>query len=195
MESLPDFQRIIEAVINHRMTGRAAAKKLKTSEPNFSQYMSRHYPKHKPKRKKRAKEPDPRAIKVGKDGEPAITIQLNSSQSNAEWGTGAWRDILQNLTTTLTTEPDLELNDQLKIAKTLLDLLKFQFSHSVPEISKPQIEIDKRQEKRIIDQVLADHDEWCHYRNQAIARKDKAQSKARLEPAEPPPVERPGNRS
>lgn len=190
MESHPDFNRIVEAVINKRMTGRAAAKKLHTSEPNFSQYMSRHYPKHKPKRKRRAKEPDPRAIKVGKDGEPAITIELTSAQSNVEWGTSAWRDILQNLTTTLTTEPDLDLNDQLKIAKTLLDLLKFQFSHSVPDISKQTIEIDKKQEKRIIDQVLADHDEWCYYRNQAIERKDKTQDKARLEFAKPPPLER-----
>lgn len=189
MESHPDFQKIIEAVINKRITGREASKRLGTTEPNFSQYMSRHYPKHKPTRKKRVKRKDPLAISIDKEGEPVLNVQLSANQSNLEWGTVAWKKMTQNLVSTLTTEPNLDLNEQLKLSRTLMDLLKFQFSHNVPDIPQETVHLDEEMVKEIVDKVMADHDTWCKYRTEFIQRKDRSQSKSRLESPEPPLVE------
>lgn len=185
MENHPDFQSIIEKVINNKMTGREAAKRLKTSEPNFSQYMSRHYPKHKPKHRRKKKERAVSSIILDKDGEPTISVQLGASQSNEEWGTVAWKKMIQNLLTTLTTEPNLNLHEQVKLTRALTDLLKFQFSHIIPEVPQETVQIDESMAKEIIDQVMTDHDDWCPYRSQFIEGKDRKQSDSRLESAKP----------
>lgn len=189
MESHPDFQKIIEAVINNKMSQREACKILKTTEPNFSQYMSRHYPKHKPKKKRTSRARSESALSVDKEGEAVITVQLGSEQSNLEWGTTAWRKMIQNLTTTLETEANLDLHDQVKISRALIDLLKFQFTHNVPDIPKETVDIDENMAKEIVDKVMKDHDDWCPYRSEFLERKDREQSKARLESAKPSLVE------
>lgn len=189
MESHPRFSEVIEAVINNQMTQREGAKILQSTEPNFSQYLSRHYPKHKPKAKKKPKKRKGSAFALDKEGEAVITVELGKDQSNLEWGTIAWRKMIQNLVGTLMTESNLGLHDTVKLSRALTDLLKFQFTHNVPDIPKETVDIDEKMAKEIIDKVMSDHDTWCPYRSEFLERKDKEQSKSRLESAEPPLVE------
>lgn len=167
------------------MTGREAAKLLKTTEPNFSQYMGRHYPKHTPKRKRKSKAKELPAIGIDKEGEPVLNIQLEPTQSNLEWGTIAWKKMVQNMLTTLITDQELSFNQQMKLITTMTNLLKFEFSHNVPDIPKETVQIDDNMAKELIDQVMKDHDEWCPYRSEFIERKDRSQSKSRLESTKP----------
>ena len=187
MESHPEFQKIIEAVINNRMTGRVAAKKLGSTEPNFSQYMSRHYPKHKPKRKtKKRKTIGVPSTISSKEGEAVLTISLDDSQTSEEWGTAGWRLMVQNLISTISAfTPEDDTHELVKLIRALTELLKFQFSHKVPDIPRETVKIDEEMAKEIIDKVMEDHDTWCKYRNDFIKRKDREQVKARLEPTKP----------
>lgn len=187
MEDHPDFKLIIEALINKRMSNKEAAKRLGSTEPNLSQYMGRHYPKHKPKRKQKdsLKIKDPQAVISSKDGEPSLTIQLEETDSNLEWGTVAWKKMLQNIITTLLTEPDLNINQQIKLIRAAADILKFQFSHTVPDIPRETVHIDDEMAKELVDEVIKDHESWCPYRNEFIKRKDRSQSKSRLELTKP----------
>jgi hypothetical protein len=172
------------------MTGREASKLLKTTEPNFSQYMSRHYPKHKPKRKSKKKAEVLPQIGLDKSGEPVLNVQLGSKSTNLEIGTVAWKKMMLNLLSTLVTdEKSLDFHEQIKLSRTLTDLLKFEFSHNVPDIPKETVQIDDKMAKELIDQVMKDHDTWCPYRSEFIDRKDKSQSQARMESAEPSLVE------
>ena len=192
MESHPRFQEIIEAVINRQMTQRAASKKLGTSEQNFSQYMSNHYPKHKPKRKtKKSKTVGASSIISSKEGEAVLTISLDDSQSNEEWGTTGWRLMVQNLINTLATTPegDVDIHEQVKLIRALTELLKFQFSHNVPDIQQETVKIDEEMAQELIEKVMKDHDEWCPYRSDFIKDKDREQSKSRLESPKPSLVE------
>ena len=189
MESHPDFHKIINEVINDRMTRREAARLLGSTEPNFSQYMKRHYPKHKPKpKKKKRKSSNTKAVVSSQGEEAALIVELSNKQNNEEWGTIGWKVMVQNLLTTLTTE-DIDIHETIKLTRALTDLLKFQFSHNVPDVPREIIKIDEEQARKIIDEVMANHDEWCPYRNEFIKRKNTLQSKARFQSAEPSLVE------
>ena len=192
MESHPEFQKIIEAVINNRMTQRVAAKKLGSTEPNFSQYMSRHYPKHKPKHKSRKRKVIgvPSTIS-SKEGEAILTISLDDSQTSEEWGTAGWRLMVQNLISNIAAFTiDDDTHELVKLIRALTELLKFQFSHKVPDIPRETVKIDEEMAKEILEKAMKDHDEWCPYRSEFIKRKDREQSKSRLEPSKPSLVER-----
>jgi hypothetical protein len=162
------------------MTNREAARLFGTSEQNYSQWRNRHFPKHKPKQRREKKKDVSQAREKDK---PSLVIRLDGSESNLEWGSAAWKASLQNLTSTLINEP-LEIQDQISLAKTLLQLLMFQFKEKdlIPEYEEEEIRLDKEQEERIVKRILEDHDEWCHYRRADLEAKDKQQSKFRLLP-------------
>ena len=175
IELHPDSQRIIEAVINGRMTGRSAAKKFGTTEANFSQYMSRHYPKHKPKERKR------KSQSIKRRDDPALLIRLTDSQSNEEWGSAAWKQNLQSLTMELQRD-NLEVDERVKLSNVLIRQLQFQFEKKdlVPEYEEQEIKLDKKQSEEMIKRILDEHDEWCPFAREAIKETAKQQTKIRL---------------
>lgn len=184
IELHPDISKIIERVSNGVTTKREAAKIVGTSEQNFNQWFNRRY-KHVPKDQKKPRRK--RSTVPKKEQDPALLIRLVDSQSNEEWGSVAWKRMLQNLTQTLTDEL-LEVDDQVKVANTLLKLLQFQFKEKefVPEYEEKEFKLDKAQEEELLNRILKDHDEWCPYRREAVKEQDRKQVDVRFLSSESP---------
>jgi len=142
----PDGAKIAEMVYNKEMTQKRAAEILGCSIPNISLYMKKHFPKHTPDKSKRLKKKPPSP--GPESDEPVLVIKLASDATNLEWGSSAWKLMLQNLTQSLM-DPHLIVEDQVKLMNALIKLLQFQFKEKdlIPEYKALTVE---KQLKRML---------------------------------------------
>jgi len=175
----PDGAKIAEMVYNKEMTQKRAAEILGCSIPNISLYMKKHFPKHTPDKSKRLKKKPPSP--GPESDEPVLVIKLASDATNLEWGSSAWKLMLQNLTQSLM-DPHLIVEDQVKLMNALIKLLQFQFKEKdlIPEYKAQEIKLNESQANDIVEKILNDHDEWCPYRREAVKANADKQSKVRF---------------
>ena len=112
-----------------------------------------------------------------------VTIDKDSTKDLV--GAVGWRSLLQGML--LLSNEDIEPEQYVRVANTLIRMFEFQFRNRVPEIPASTVKLDKETEDRLI-QRLDEFCEQCPYHRAFRKKKAGEQNKFRLEPRQSPPV-------
>jgi len=182
-ETHPEGNQIWKKLVNELINYTEAAKVLGCSVANISQIMKRYRAAtqqetviQKKKSKKQKKVELQETKEIIKQSRKLI-LEMEEEESLDMISVVTWRTIQTGLTKL--SQENLDINEYLKVARELRQLLQFHFKNTVPDIPTEAVKIDPDSEKAILEK-MEDICFECPFYKEAIKRADDKQEEARI---------------
>lgn len=174
----PDGAKVLDLLLTKKITQEKAGKQLGCTKGNISRLLKKY--RHVPEPEERKIEEEKGLIEKQLEELGLLQVQLDTRTPPEKYVAVAWQVILQGLMK-IRDPKLLEPKDFIQISNLIVKMLQFQLKEDMyPDIEREEIKLPEDELNKIVEELMADHDNWCPYRKEFLTGKDKEQKQERL---------------